>query len=157
MVRDYTIEEQKRIAKNQAEIDALEAQRIDALNSRDAKKYSDLCDRLGVEPELPELIELARADEIHDSAKLESLVGLKKPSKPRKNAADPAKYRAFLDEAEGCNYDDFAAQSNYKREVLKRHFGGRYKVQDMVSYDSTKLGAVFRKIIDTAREVVSRE
>lgn len=64
MIREHTPEEQERIAQGEIEYQKLDAQRVKAMNSRDALKYSDLCTQLGVEPELPELIEQAEAERI---------------------------------------------------------------------------------------------
>ncbi|MDP1729348.1 MAG: hypothetical protein Q8L27_04050 [archaeon] len=151
-MRDLTPQEEARIARDNVEYQKLEAQRVEALNSRDASKYSKLCDLLGVEPELPELVERARADEVYASRK-----PVKKSSKPRKNAANPIKYAAFLMAAETCDYDNFSADSDDKREILKGHFPMRYDKQRMFSYTDHKLGVVFKKIIDSALDVVRRD
>ena len=151
MVRDYTPDEEKRIVQNEAERDILEAQRVRAMNGRDAKQYSNLCTLLGVDPELPELIERAKADEIYASRRVEPVI------KQRKNRANPVRYQAFLDDAERCNYFDFASDTYSKREILMRHFPTRYERQGMVEYGDLKLGAVFKKIVDSAEEIVNRK
>lgn len=153
MVREYTPEEQERITQKEAEYHELEAQRVKAMNSRNARRYKDLCDILGiVEPELPELIERARTDEIYASR-----TRRQETPKIRKNRANPEKYKAFLRDAVDCNYDDFSAESEYKRRILMSHFPGRYDRQGMNDYDDMKLGAVFKKIVDSAEEIASRK
>lgn len=139
--------------------DNLEAERISALNRRDAATYATLCDEMGIEPELPELYydgnEIIE-ETIKVSGRLE-ILSLNEPS-PRKkggrSAANPQTYVQFR--ADGLklspNKDkDTADKERLLMEYFKRKFTRRGKsvLEDMDKY---KLGSLFNRLMDYSKK-----
>jgi hypothetical protein len=147
------------------EIEKLEQQRQLALAGRNPTRYAELCDMVGTSDiEAPELIEMAQAEQVMLEAKVQSYVdsdeGTNTPArKPRKNAANPAKYQRFLGDAVRVynSNGNFADNIQIKRRILMQHFPGRYAIQKMDGFGDNKLGKIFNEIVTYAKEVVHRE
>lgn len=138
----------------------LEEARRDALAGRYAVNYVELCQEAGINEsdcEAPDLYQLGLAEIIREessSGHLEKQVlALEKADKRRKSSASKAS--AFLDDVNdyGVNvYGSFAADADSKRELLLKHFSGRFgagKKQDLDRYEDTQVGAMFRNVVDS--------
>jgi crotonobetainyl-CoA:carnitine CoA-transferase CaiB-like acyl-CoA transferase len=147
------------------QIERLEDRRLLALANGNAEEYARLCEEIGIaseDVERPELIERAEADRLvrknpfilEKSIEAQITAQVKAPRR-RENAANPAKYARFLEDAEEIYNPsaDFSLYVDTKRELLAKHFPGRYSQQGMADYDSRKLGAVFNQIVESARKI----
>ncbi len=122
--------------------DALDRERRSALQGRDALRYFELCNALGVPQSGIEdlhLYELGDAENIFAEKMLLTATEM-----------DGEKYRRFLAEARDVS-SDLGAGSDRKRELLEKHFPGRFGRgggQDLEAkdYRSAQIGAIFKKM-----------
>lgn len=141
----------------------LEEARRDALTGRYGVNYVELCQEAGINEsdcEAPDLYQQGLVEIIREessSGRLEKQVlALEKADKRKKKSA--SKSSAFLDDVNdyGVNvYGSFAADADSKRELLVKHFSGRFgagKKQDIERYDDIQVGAMFRNVVDSYEE-----
>lgn len=138
----------------------LEEARKDALAGRNGVNYVELCQEAGISEEdceAPDLYQQGLVEIIREessSGRLETQVlTLEKADKRKKRSASKAS--AFLDDVNdyGVNvYGSFAADADSKRELLLKHFPGRFgagKRQDLDRYEDTQVGAMFRNLVNS--------
>lgn len=113
----------------------LDKQRREALETRTAITYYELCEKQGITPE----------DQLlHELGYLES-----KESKPNKNPAD-LKIRKFLSEAKNVNITNYFFDVPYKKDLLIRSFPNKFGpkgTQNLDKYNDGQIGSIFEKVV----------
>src|SRR3989338_10474895 len=106
------------------EIIGLEKERISAFENRDAVRYFELCNELGIKPEAEELYEVGQLEiKLRDDNFLKKECPQKKISRKRKFSKTT--YKTFIDEVnkERINYNNIFTHTEHKIKLLKKYFG----------------------------------
>lgn len=127
------------------EIDMLEEQRVEALNSRNPGVYRRLCDDLGISPEDDFLYEVGLVDlpliSIHTQESI-------KPLKRRKRNVPTIVYKRFLDGA-GSFSSNIGEHTDIKRELLIEYFPGQFGdegTQPVCNMSDIQVGNMFNNL-----------
>lgn len=144
----------------------LNTEKVIIINSRDAVGYYNLCNELGIEPELEELYERGKLEYDLEEKRLERLVdgNVKKNKVGRKRKIPRKIYEEFFKKAnkQGLNPDAVFMQTEEKRSLLKEVLGypslkGSGEIIPITDCSDSKIGKAFRSSYISAYKLLNNQ
>ena len=147
------------IMKNEQYFMELEKEKIKSVGDWDGIKYIEVCDKLGITPEILELSELGQADRkfnLNQRGLEKAIIGEKK--RIRKRSVPNKRYKDFYDEG-GKLISNIGASSDNKMGLLIKYFPGRFGDrgrQPVCEMNYLSADALFNKIMGYAESRINQ-